>query len=182
MKAWLAVAVLSTAQAAPVASFSATNMKGGKDVFETAAAKATVVVFYSALCPISNEFNDRMSELYKAYKGKEVRFVFVDSNDNESAAEIARHAKLAEYPFPVYKDEHNVLADLLKAEATPESFVLDGSGVIRYRGYIEDSKNEARVKVRGLRDAIDAVLAGKPVPRPETKSFGCTIKRHRSSP
>ena len=181
MKTWLAIAAINVAWAAPVTDFRAKGMTGETAVFETAKAKATVVVFYSVLCPISNEFNDRMSLLYKTYKSKDVQFVFADANDNESAAEIARHAKLAQYPFPVYRDEHNRIADLLKAEATPESFVLDSAGEIRYRGFIEDSKNEARVKVHGLSDAIDAVLSGKPVLRPETKSFGCTIKRHRKT-
>ena len=181
MKPLFAIAALLTASAAPVPSLHVRDMAGAPVTIETSRAKATVVVFYSVLCPVSNEYNDRMSQLFGAYKSKSVQFAFVDSNSNESVAEIAKHAKLAEYPFPVYKDVRNAVADTLGAEATPEAFVLDATGVIRYRGYIDDARNEARVKVHGLQDAIDAVLVGKRVERAVTKSFGCTIKRARKS-
>ena len=57
--------------------------------------------------------------------------------------------------------------------------MLDGSGVTRYHGAIDDAKYEARVKVSALKDAIDAVLEGKTVTRAEMKAFGCTIHRYR---
>ena len=72
-------------------------------------------------------------------------------------------------------------ADLFGAQVTPETFVIDREGVIRYHGYVDDSLNEARVHNRGLRTALDAVLAGRPVSAAETKAFGCTIKRRRAS-
>ena len=181
MKLWSAIALLEVANAASIPAIRVSGMDGAAVTVETSKAKATVVVFYSVLCPISNEYNDRMSQLFTAYKNKAVQFVFLNANDNESAAEVAKHAKLAEFPFPVYKDTRNEMADLLNAQATPEAFVIDPKGAVRYHGYIDDAKNEARVKVQGLRDAIDAVMAGKPVPRAETKSFGCTIKRYRSA-
>ena len=76
-------------------------------------------------------------------------------------------------------DKNNALADRLGARMTPEAFVLDQHGDIRYRGFIDDAKNPARVTHSGLRGALDAVLAGTPVTNPETKSFGCTIHRVR---
>ncbi|HEV2687905.1 MAG TPA: hypothetical protein VGV35_05100, partial [Bryobacteraceae bacterium] len=79
----------------------------------------------------------------------------------------------------VYKDGNNVLADRFGAEVTPESYVIDSNGVIRYHGSIDDSQNEARIRTRGLRLALDAVLAGKPVEITQTKAFGCSIKRAR---
>ncbi|MEO8026279.1 MAG: redoxin, partial [Bryobacteraceae bacterium] len=57
--------------------------------------------------------------------------------------------------------------------------VLDAHGVLRYHGAIDDSTNEARIKRQGLREALDALLAGKPVATPEIKAFGCVIKRVR---
>lgn len=81
------------------------------------------------------------------------------------------------FGFPVYKDLNNVVADRFGAQATPETFVIDSAGVIRYHGSIDDSRNEARVKFRGLRGALDAVLAGKQPEVPETRAFGCSIKR-----
>src|SRR5205085_7144414 len=75
----------------------------------------------------------------------------------------------------------NVVADRFGATVTPESYVIDSSGTIRYHGQIDDSRNEARIRTPGLRMALDAVLAGKPVTVQETKAFGCTIKRVRQA-
>ena len=150
-------------------------------LISTAEAMATVVIFISAVCPVSNAYNDRYQMLSSGYKGRGVQFVFVNSNDNETLAEVKEHVRAAEFSFPVYKDWKNVVADQLNASMTPETFVLNRKGEIVYHGAVDDSKNEARVKVTALRDAIDAVLAGKPPPRAELKAFGCTIHRYRKS-
>lgn len=153
---------------------------GGKPVqIATGDGKVTVVIFISTLCPISAAYHDRYRAIVSACKGKPVQFVFVNSNDNETLAEVQQHALDSELGFPVYKDWKNVVADQLHASMTPEAFVLDGRGVVRYHGAIDDAKYEVRVKIAALRDALDAVLAGKPVLRAELKAFGCTIHRYR---
>jgi hypothetical protein len=136
----------------------------------------TAIVFYSTQCPISNEYNDRMSALYRDYSAKGIHFLFVNANQNEPLREMASHSKSAEFPFPVYKDAGNTLADRLGATVTPETFVFD-AGSLRYRGNIDDARNPARAQVFGLKDALDQLLGGNPVTRKETKSFGCIIKR-----
>ena len=105
-------------------------------------------------------------------------FVFINANSTEPAAEVAEHAKAHGFPFAVYKD-NGAAADLFGAQVTPETFVMDKDGVMRYHGYVDDSANEARAHNQGLRLALDAVLAGKAVPMAQTKAFGCTIKRRR---
>ncbi len=164
-----------------VAGFSVEDLSGAPVSFPDPRGSVTVVAFISTLCPVSNGFNDRMTALFRAYSTKGITFVFIDSNANESAADVAAHRKSAGFPFAVYKDRANRVADRFGAMATPETYVIDGSGLLRYHGYIEDSINEARVKNRALRTALDAILAGKPVPVAETKSFGCSIKRVRRS-
>jgi len=141
----------------------------------------TVVVFISTVCPVSNSYNLRMKELYRDYAPKGVKFEFLNANQNESRAEVEDHARSVGFPFPVSKDANNVMADRLGAEYTPEAFVIDREGVVRYRGRIDDAQNPARVRQNSLRLAIDAVLAGSEVPAPETKAFGCTIKRVRKA-
>ena len=91
------------------------------------------------------------------------------------------YARRAGFSFPVYKDTGNVVADRFGAQYTPEAFVIDGAGKTRYRGRIDDSQNRARITRNSLRLAIDAVFAGQEVAQPETKAFGCTIKRVRRS-
>ena len=141
----------------------------------------TVVVFISTVCPVSNNYNLRMKELYSDYAPKGVKFQFLNANQNESQMEMEEHARSVGFPFPVSKDANNVMADRLGAEYTPESFVIDREGAIRYHGRIDDAQNPARVRQNSLRQAIDAVLAGRVVPAPETKAFGCTIKRVRKA-
>jgi alkyl hydroperoxide reductase subunit AhpC len=141
----------------------------------------TVVVFISTVCPVSNSYNLRMKELYRDYAPKGVKFQFLNANQNESQVEVEDHARSVGFPFPVMKDANNVIADRLGAEYTPESFVIDREGVVRYRGRIDDAQNPARVRQSSLRLAIDAVLAGRDAPTPETKAFGCTIKRVRKA-
>lgn len=140
---------------------------------------ATVLIFVSTQCPISNSYNDRMNALYKEYSAKGIQFAFVNANANEPVSEIEEHAKANRFAFKVHKDTGNVLADKFGANVTPETFVFDNSGVLRYHGYIDDATNPARVQVHGLSKAIDAVVAGKPVEMKEARAFGCTIKRVR---
>ena len=142
--------------------------------------KATVVGFVATRCPVSNAYNQRMIALYREFTSRGVAFVFVNSNSNETAVEMKVHAKQAALPFSVYRDAENRVADLFGAQTTPEMFVLDSGGAVRYHGAIDDAQNEARVRVRGLRSAIEAVLAGKPVEPERTKAFGCTLHRVRT--
>ena len=141
----------------------------------------SVVVFISTVCPVSNSYNLRLKELYKNYAPKGVKFQFLNANQNESQVEMEDHARSVGFPFPVSKDANNVMADRLGADYTPESFVIDRGGVVRYHGRIDDAQNPARVRQNSLRQAIDAVLAGREVATPGTKAFGCTIKRVRKA-
>jgi len=141
------------------------------------AAKATAVVFVSVQCPVSNAYNERMAAIYKDYSGKGVQFAFVNANEQESQAAADEHAKQHNLGFKVYKDVNNVLADQFDAQNTPEVFLFDHAGKLVYHGRIDDSREIANVKANDFRSALDAVLAGQPVPVANTKQFGCTIKR-----
>ncbi len=164
-----------------VSDFQVRDLDGKTVAFSSLKGPITVVTFIATQCPVSNSYNQRMSGLYKDYTAKDVKFIFVNANRSEPAAEVREHAKRVGFPFPVYKDPDNILADRFDAQVTPENFVIDSSGVIRYHGAIDDNMNESRVRTRTLRAALDALLAGKPLPSTETKAFGCTIKRVRHS-
>ena len=162
-----------------VADFQIQDLDGKAVAFSALRGPVTVVTFISTQCPVSNGYNQRMNALFNDYSSKGVKFIFVNANQNERAGEVRQHAKNVGFVFPVYKDANNVVADRFGAEVTPENYVIDSSGAIRYHGSIDDSQNEARIRTRGLRLALDAVLAGKPVEIAETKAFGCSIKRAR---
>jgi len=139
--------------------------------------KATVVMFIATQCPVSNAYNERMVRLAQDYAPKKVRFLGVNANKQESVEEVAKHAKAHQFPFPVLIDVGNAVADRYDARVTPHVYLIDDKGILRYRGRIDDSQDESGIKSQDLRAALDAVLAGKPVPTPETRAFGCTIKR-----
>lgn len=139
--------------------------------------KAIVVIFMAARCPVSLAYDQRMVALAKEFAPKGVQFIGINANHIEPAEEVSEHAKEKGIPFPVLKDEGNGVADAYDAKVTPEVFVVDSKFVLRYHGAIDDSQNEARVSKQYLRDALNAILAGKEPPTQETRAFGCTIKR-----
>ena len=141
-------------------------------------AKAIVLMFISTQCPVSNAYNERMAALYKDYSPKNVVILGINSNKAETPEDIKQHAVDKQFGFPVLKDLHNVIADKLDANHTPEIFVLDAATLtVLYHGRIDDAQREAKVTTKDLRAALDEILAGKPVTVKETKAFGCSIKR-----
>ena len=140
-------------------------------------SKATVILFVATQCPVSNAYNVRMEKLAKDYSAKGVKFVGVNSNKQESSAEIAEHSRENGFTFAVLKDKGNVIADRFSANVTPETYVVDGKGKLIYHGQIDNAQNESKVKTRPLAAALDAVLAGQPVNKADVAAFGCSIKR-----
>jgi peroxiredoxin len=141
-------------------------------------SKAVVVVFDATKCPYAIGYKERVAKMGKEYAAKGVTFVTINSNKTEPAAEVAEDAKKHGFAFPVLKDEGNKVADLYGAQKTPEIYVLDPKGTLLYRGRIDETHEEPKnVKSPDLINALEAILAGKPVPAAETKAFGCTIKR-----
>jgi peroxiredoxin len=186
---WFALAALAAASlfgqefklGSPVGNFAVTDLKGNQVPFSSLKGDITVVAFISTKCPVSNAYNERMKALYKDYTPKGVNFVFINANSTEPAAEVAQHAAKNGFPFAVYKDEGNVVADRFGAQVTPEMFVIGKAGTILYHGSIDDSQNPERIHDQAFRAAMDAVLMGRPVAKAETKAFGCSIKRARKA-
>lgn len=171
---WLAA---GTPVGDPVPDLTLTALDGARRTLTSLrAAPVTVLVFISAQCPVSNEFVPRLNALAREYAGR-VNFLGVNSNRNEPPEEVRKHAAEYQLAFLVYRDPGNVAADVLGISTTPQAVVLDGRRRLQYRGRIDDSQKIARVTRPDLRLAMDAVLAGRPVPAAETKTFGCTIQR-----
>jgi peroxiredoxin len=161
---------------APVSDFTVQDMNRHPFNYKTLKGNATVVMFFSTRCPISNAFNFRRNTIYKDFK-KRVKFIVVDSNSNESFDEVRAYASEVGFNFPIYKDVDNKVADRFGVMATTDTFVIDSSGVMQYRGYIEDALNPSRTTKQALRNAIESVLDGKQVEIAETRARGCAIRR-----
>lgn len=155
--------------------------ENGPVTISPAKSVATVVLFVSNYCPVSMAYNARMNAIRKDYADKKVNVVFVNPNINETNEDAKTLADTTKLGGIVYRDVNNKLADQLNASFTPEAYVFDAEGVLRYHGAIDDSQTESRIKKRPLRDALDAVLEGKPVDPATTRAFGCTIKRKKSA-
>lgn len=179
-----AIAATAVAEAPAIGAaapdFQLTALDGKAFSLSSAARahKAVAIIFISTECPYSNAYNARMKEMANAYASRGVLFVGINSNKTEDAKAVASHAKSNGHTFPIMKDPDNKVADLYDAKRTPEVYVVDPQGKLRYHGRIDENhENPAGVSSPDLKDALDAMLAGKPIARTETKAFGCTIKR-----
>ena len=135
----------------------------------------TVFVFLSAECPVAQRYAMRLKRMHAEFSEKQVTIVGVYSNANDTVDDVKAYLVKAEYPFPIVKDTDGSLARHLGATMTPQAHLIDTSGVLRFRGPIDDNRYETRVKHNYLKDAVVAVLSGKPIPVKETPAFGCTI-------
>ena len=141
----------------------------------------TVVLFLATQCPIVTDYAERIVTLVKAYDGKNVQFIGINSNKQEKVAEISAYTKKHGFEFPVLKDPENKIADYFGARRTPEVFLLDAKRILRYAGAIDNSPKEPTKHY--LKDALDLVIAGKDIPEAskKTRAIGCTIKRVRKT-
>lgn len=146
-------------------------------LYKTDNARAIVVMFIATRCPVSNDYNKRMVEIYDEYSEKEVVFIGINSNKQEDSDEVKKHAQKNGFKFPVLKDWKNVVADQYTASVTPEIYVLSPDFTLLYHGRIDDSRRENDVTQKDLEETLQAVLAGEKIEEPVTKAFGCTIKR-----
>jgi hypothetical protein len=141
---------------------------------------ALAIVFLSAECPIANAKSPTLDAIAHAFPAERFRLVGVFVDPDLTRARLAAHAAEYHLTFPVARDPGLALARHFKATVTPEAFVLDDAGRVRYRGRIDDAfaaraKRNAAPRTHELRDAVAAVLDGRPVDRPEVKAVGCPL-------
>lgn len=161
----------------PAPDFTLPDTTGKVHSLKSYRGRIAVLGFLGVACPISNAYNERIRAIVSDYSGKNVAFLGINSNFDEPVELIREHAAGNKLTFPILKDEGGRLADTYGAERTPEMFVVDGDGVLRYRGRIDNSQETRRVKRNDLRAALDELIGGKPVTIPEARAFGCLIKR-----
>jgi thiol-disulfide isomerase/thioredoxin len=142
--------------------------------------KATVFLFVATDCPNSNTYAPIVARLYREYSPRGVAFYNVYSDPSESADTIRKHDADFLVPFPALLDPHQTLARQTGARSTPEAVILGSEGQELYRGRVDDrfvdfGKTRFHPTEDDLREALEAVLEGKPVPHPVTKVLGCAI-------
>jgi thiol-disulfide isomerase/thioredoxin len=141
----------------------------------------TVVTFTCNHCPYALAWHDRLTQVARDYEGR-ARFLAVNPNDAEryprDSFDAMRERVEADggWPYPYLRDESQEVARSYGAQTTPDVFVLDAEGVLRYRGAPDADHRDESQQAAWLREALDAVLAGDEPARPETEPVGCSVK------
>ncbi len=141
---------------------------------------ATVLIFYSTECPISNSYSPTLKSLAESFPADKVKFVGVCVDPDLSDAEVKSHARDFGLKFPLSRDKHGALARKLGVKVTPEAAVIDGQGRLRYHGRIDDQfaarqKRNANPAVNDLKIALEALLSGKDLKTDFVESVGCPL-------
>ena len=140
--------------------------------------RVKVVIFTCNECPYAKAFEPRIIEIAQKYGHRGATFYAVNPNaiGSDSPEKMKARALEREFPFPYLKDADSSIARAYGARVTPHVYVVDGEGIVRYRGYVDDSAKVAERKTTGLTDALNALLDGREVANSDTRAFGCTIK------
>lgn len=168
----------------PAPDFSLPDVGGRKvSLGDFRGTPALLVMFICNHCPFVKHIRSELATLVKEYQVKGVAAVGISSNDvanypADSPEKMAEEARDAGYTFSYLYDETQKVAQAYKAACTPDFFVFDKDHKLAYRGQLDDSRPSNGVPVTGrdLRAALDAVLAGNPVPADQKPSIGCNIK------
>jgi peroxiredoxin len=154
-------------------------------------AKILAVVFECNHCPVSQLYESRIEKLYRDYKNKGVSFVAINPNNPKSIRlnelgytdvtdsldemKIRTAFRRIEWPY-LYDGETQGVSIKFGVVATPHIYLFDQARKLQYQGRIDDNQREELVKTQDARNALEAMLAGKPVPVTDTNAFGCTTK------
>lgn len=146
-------------------------------------ADADVLVLIQSCnhCPYVQAWESRMIALQREFGDRGARIVAVNSNDadsypEDSFDEMRARAESEGFNFDYLYDEPQAVARELGAERTPEVYVFDKDRRLRYHGAIDDARDETAVTQHYLRDAIEAVLAGRDPELTDTPAVGCSVK------
>ncbi len=176
----------------PVPDFALPGVDGKvHKLSEYTKTKILAIVFECNHCPMSQLYESRVNRLYREYRGKGVTFVAINPNNpksirlneqgytdvNDSLEEMKIRAKFQGRDWPyLYDGETQAVAIKFGVVATPHIYLFDQERKLQYNGRIDDNQREELVKSPDARNALDAMLAGRPVPVTQTGAFGCTTK------
>jgi hypothetical protein len=152
-----------------------------RDLFRVPAnAKASVLIFTTIECPISNRYAPEILRLQEEFERQGIGFTLVFPNVADTQAAIDAHIGRFGYRMPTVRDPDQTIVKRAGATIAPEAAVIDRSGQVVYRGRIDDryvafGVDRAQPTTRDLRDALSAVVAGRPVAVPETQAIGCVL-------
>jgi len=145
--------------------------------------QGTVVMFICNHCPYVKHVNDQLVKLANDYQKMGVQFVAISSNDavaypEDAPNQMTAYGKRLGYPFPYLFDETQEVAKAYEAACTPDFYIFDRDLKLVYRGQLDDSRPGSQKPVTGadMRQALDQLVAGRPISEAQRPSVGCNIK------
>lgn len=160
----------------PAPEFALPDLEGAIHRLSDSRGQIVIVNFWSAECPYSEQTDRHLLSLLEKWDGQVV-LLPIASNRNETARMMVEAAAARGIPRVLVDSDHGV-ADLYEALTTPQVFLLDRQGILRYRGAVDDVTFRRREPTRFfLQEAVEALLAGQSPPVSETLSYGCAIVR-----
>jgi peroxiredoxin len=176
----------------PAPDFSLPGIDGKThSLKDYASSKVLVVIFTCNHCPVAQMYEKRIKQLYNDYKNREVAVVVIMGNDpnaekyselgftdlGDSFADMKQRAAYRGLNYPyLYDGETQAVAHKYGPTATPHVFIFDQQRILRYEGRIDSNPREQLATKHETRDAIEALLAGKPVAVKDTPAMGCSTK------
>lgn len=148
---------------------------------DIAGPSATVLIFTANRCPTAKSHAGRIEAARRRYEPRGVRFALINSNDphlhpEERFDRMVERAAADDLAIPYLADADQAIAAAYGPTCTFHAFVLDGDRRLRYEGRFDDARIEGRVTTRDVEEALDAVLAGRPVDVPTTPAYGCALE------
>ena len=171
-------------QKAPFFQLPNANNSIGNEILSLSdiiAANGAVITFTCNHCPYVVGSESRIEEMAKKATKNNIGFVGINSNDpikyeSDSWANMVKRASKG-MSYAYLHDEDQSVATIYGAERTPEFYLLDSTGIVVYRGRLDDSpRDPAHATTSELSDAIDSMLSGKEIIENRTKSIGCSVK------
>jgi peroxiredoxin len=148
---------------------------------ELTATGPVVVVFTCNHCPYALAWHDRIADVAADYSARGVQVLAVNPNDGErypadSLSAMRERIANEDWPMPYLHDATQEVARAFDAKTTPDVFVLDADGTLRYRGAPDADHHDPALRAAFLRSALDAILDGRDPDPAETRPVGCSVK------
>jgi len=143
--------------------------------------KASALFFITNDCPIANSYAPEIARICASYQTKGIHCTLVYADPALTDAAARRHAQDFHHgDYPKIVDRHHELVKATGVTITPEAAVIDRSGKVVYRGRIDDSyasigQPRRPAKTFDVRNTLDAIISGKPIPVRQTQAIGCYI-------
>ena len=173
-------ATAASPEFAQVAQRPLPSSLGGEQALDGVQAPFRVICFLGTECPLAKLYGPRLDTLAREMADRGVAFIGVNSNPQDSPAEIVTYAEQHAIGFPILKDADQSVALALGATRTPEVVVIDDTGNVCYRGRIDDQYDPGVLRPEPtadyLADALVELTSGKPVSLPVTEPVGCLIQ------